>query len=184
MMSVRLLQTFSVYQKSYVRGSYTHSGSFRKRYKSSTVLTQPLLANTTEHCRNPGRLHSYVQLCPVSLQGVSSSRSHAGTGSDSDVRYPTLHKPGSKPTPTAAAAADPFSPEVQYPGIYKPNKKTDAAKVRRRSGITSMTESLWHPCLTATEVQRQADPAGLPSLLVETDDNAYAAGHSAAQPLF
>lgn len=27
------------------------------------------------------------------------------------------------------AAADPDSPEVQYPGIYKPNKKPDAGKV-------------------------------------------------------
>ena len=68
------------------------------------------------------------------LQGVSTSRSHAaGTASDSDVRYPTLHKPaahhGSKQTATTAAAADPDSPEVQYPGIYKPNKKTDASKV-------------------------------------------------------
>lgn len=67
------------------------------------------------------------------LQGVSTSRSHAaGTASDSDVRYPTLHKPaahhGSKQTATTAAA-DPDSPEVQYPGIYKPNKKTDASKV-------------------------------------------------------
>lgn len=106
---------------------YTHSGSFRKRYKSCTVSHNrcfQIPLNTVGTLGN-----STVMLCPVSLQGVSSSRSHAGTGSDSDVRYPTLHKPGSKPTPTAAAAADPFSPEVQYPGIYKPNKQTDAAKV-------------------------------------------------------
>lgn len=76
--------------------------------------------------------------CCMHLQGVSTSRSQAGTASDSDVRYPTLHKPaahhGNKQTPnTAAAAADPDNPEVQYPGIYKPNKKTDASKVCRHN---------------------------------------------------
>lgn len=81
------------------------------------------------------------------LQGVSTSRSHAGSASDSDVRYPTLHKPAahhdSKQTPITAAAADPDSPEVQYPGIYKPNKKTDASKVCR-SGLASPHSALLH----------------------------------------
>jgi len=41
------------------------------------------------------------------------------------VKYPTLHKPGQKTSKAApaVAAADPDSAEVQYPGIYKPNKK-------------------------------------------------------------
>ncbi len=59
------------------------------------------------------------------MQGVSTSRSQGVSESESDVKYPTLHKPGqkgSKAAPTVAAA-DPDSAEVQYPGIYKPNKK-------------------------------------------------------------
>ena len=59
------------------------------------------------------------------MQGVSTSRSQGVSESDSDVKYPTLHKPGQKGSKAApaVAAADPDSPEVQYPGIYKPNKK-------------------------------------------------------------
>jgi len=62
--------------------------------------------------------HGYVQ-------GVSTSRSPGVSESESDVKYPTLHKPGQKTSKAApaVAAADPDSAEVQYPGIYKPNKK-------------------------------------------------------------
>ena len=59
------------------------------------------------------------------VQGVSTSRRQVVSESESDVKYPTLHKPGQKGSKAApaVAAADPDSPEVQYPGIYKPNKK-------------------------------------------------------------
>lgn len=88
---------------------------------------------------------AYAELC--SLQGVSTSRTGASE-SESDVRYPTLHKPGQSTTKTAPSAAAesesdvryptlhkpgqhatkggsaaPDSAEAQYPGIYKPNKK-------------------------------------------------------------
>ena len=89
-----------------------------------------VLQNTIEH--NQSLVNTMRLFCLICLQGVSTSRSHAGSTSDSDVRYPTLHKPvahGSKKVPSTAALADPDSPEVQYPGIYKPNKKTDASKV-------------------------------------------------------
>lgn len=59
------------------------------------------------------------------MQGASTSGTRGAGESESDVRYPTLHKPGQKAGKAAptVAAADPDSAEVQYPGIYKPNKK-------------------------------------------------------------
>ena len=66
------------------------------------------------------------------MQGQGIPKSHGAASSGSDVRYPTLHKPGqhiTKSTAASAAAADPDSAEVQYPGIYKPNKKVDSNKV-------------------------------------------------------
>lgn len=74
------------------------------------------------------------------VQGVSTSRSQGVSESDSDVKYPTLHKPAQKGSKAAAtvAAADPDSPEVQYPGIYKPNKKKiDSGTV---SAVTSVDQ--------------------------------------------
>lgn len=70
-------------------------------------------------------------------QGVSTSRSQGVSESESDVKYPTLHKPGQKASKAAptVAAADPDSAEVQYPGIYKPNKKKiDSGTAKGPSG--------------------------------------------------
>lgn len=68
-------------------------------------------------------------------RGVSTSRTQE---SESDVRYPTLHKPGqhaAKAAPTATAAAALDSAEVQYPGIYKkPKNKSDMSKAKGPSG--------------------------------------------------
>ncbi|KAL3163411.1 Ankyrin repeat [Trebouxia sp. C0010 RCD-2024] len=86
--------------------------------------------------------------------GVSTSKSHVGA-SESDVRYPTLHKPAhhaSKTSPTAAAAADPASPEVQYPGIYKPNKKPDAGKASTASRNKDWWTVKTHPSFPSAPI--------------------------------
>ncbi|DBA69426.1 TPA: Ankyrin repeat [Trebouxia sp. C0005] len=87
-------------------------------------------------------------------QGVSTSRSQGVRESESDVKYPTLHKPGqnaSKAAP-AVAAADPDSAEVQYPGIYKPNKKKiDSGTVSALSLLGPYTELRASVALTHNE---------------------------------
>lgn len=75
------------------------------------------------------------------LQGASTSGTRGAGESESDVRYPTLHKPGQKAGKAAptVAAADPDSAEVQYPGIYKPNKKKlDSSMVSTLQGQALM----------------------------------------------
>lgn len=86
--------------------------------------------------------------------GVSTSKSHGGA-SESDVRYSALHKPAhhaSKPSPTAVAAADPDSPEVQYPGIYKPNKKPDAGKASTASRDKDWWAVKTHPSFPSAPI--------------------------------
>ena len=64
-------------------------------------------------------------------QGAVPPTPQSSTASESDVKYPTIHKPGqhSRPQPTSATAAATDPADVQYPGIYKPDKKKDPVKV-------------------------------------------------------